>query len=198
MSDRETILAAIRGAYGEDRPAVPEISREYRAATPQGALTGLFVARVEEYGVATTFTTSDQLNAVLADLVAGRSVVVPPGAAWSIERAVVDNAHSPHQLDDVEMVVTGAAVAIAQTGTVVLDHGPGQGRRALTLVPDIHVCVINASQLVADVPQAVAILDPERPQTWISGPSATSDIELQRVAGVHGPRTLHIVLVEDA
>ena len=198
MSDRETILAAIRGAYGENRPAVAEISREYRAVMPQGSLTSLFVSRVEEYGVSTAFTTGDKLNALLAELVAGRSVIVPQGAPWSIERAVVDNAHSPHQLDAIAMVVTGAAVAIAQTGTVVLDHGPGQGRRALTLVPDIHVCVVNASQLVADVPQAVAILDPERPQTWISGPSATSDIELQRVAGVHGPRTLRIVLVEDA
>jgi L-lactate utilization protein LutC len=98
-------------------------------------------------------------------------------------------------LDHVDAVVTTAALGIAVTGTIVLNHGAGQGRRALSLVPDRHVCVVTADQVVADVPDAVRALDPTRPMTWVSGPSATSDIELDRVEGVHGPRTLHVVLV---
>ena len=130
---------------------------------------------------------------------AARQVVVPPGfpVEWEPEADLLrdDPRLTTGELDVVDGVITGCAVAIAETGTVVLDHGAGQGRRALTLVPDYHLVIVRAQQVVALVPDGIAALDPARPQTWISGPSATSDIELRRVEGVHGPRTLDVLLV---
>ncbi len=150
-------------------------------------------------------TTADRLADEVAAALArrgARRVVIPagldlPGPPPGVEFVPDDNLPA-HVLDGCDGVITTAAVAIAETGTIVLDGSAGQGRRAITLVPDYHLCIVPARQVVALVGEALAILSPERPLTWISGPSATSDIELERVEGVHGPRTLEVILVEPA
>ena len=195
MSARDEILARVRSALVSAPPA-PDVPREYeRQGQPTGASRlDTFAERVEDYRAVVVRCAGDEVERRIADAVAGRSVVVPAGLPWQVPGASVDDALTASELDDVQVVVTGAAVGIAVTGTVVLDHGPDQGRRAITLVPDAHVCVVREDQVVDTVPEAVAALDPLRPQTWISGPSATSDIELNRVEGVHGPRQLTVIL----
>jgi L-lactate dehydrogenase complex protein LldG len=140
------------------------------------------------------------VGALLERLAGGGRVVVPPDLPerWTAGADVLrdDGGVTTDELDTVAGVVTACAVAVAETGTIVLDAGTAQGRRALSLVPDLHVCVVRADQVVQTVPEAVRRLEPTRPLTWISGPSATSDIELDRVEGVHGPRTLEVVLVD--
>jgi L-lactate dehydrogenase complex protein LldG len=155
----------------------------------------LFCERVADYrAVVERCSEAEVADRVLAALPAGR-VVVPAGLSTVVPGAVLDDGLSAAGLDACVAVVTDATVGIAETGTIVLDHGAGQGRRAVSLVPDVHVCIVRADQVVADVPDAMPRLDPTRPLTWISGPSATSDIELSRVEGVHGPRTLHVLVV---
>lgn len=195
-SAREEILARVRRSLASADRSPVTVPRGYRdtAAADRRTL-DLFVERVEDYRAVVVRCTADEVEARVAEaLPAGSRVVVPNGLPWSVPGAVPDAGLTSPDLDELDAVVTGATVGIATTGTIVLSHGPGQGRRALTLVPDLHVCVVRADQVVADVPDAVALLDPARPTTWISGPSATSDIELQRVEGVHGPRTLHVIV----
>ncbi|HET6560382.1 MAG TPA: LUD domain-containing protein [Marmoricola sp.] len=193
MNARDEILGRVRAALA-DAPAPPAVPRDYRQSFERSVL-DLFVERVEDYRAVVSRCASDQVEERVVAILDGARTVVPPELPWQLPHTEPDTGQSALELDEFDAVVTAAAVGIAVTGTVVLDHGPGQGRRALSLVPDLHVCVVRADQVVAGVPEAVARLDAVRPQTWISGPSATSDIELNRVEGVHGPRTLHVVLV---
>lgn len=205
MSSRDLILARVRRALA----GVPdvEITRGYRGPAedrPSAERIRLFEERVRDYRAVVHVLEEAEVAGRVARLLEGRGahrVVVPAGfpSGWldaaGVEVLADDPPLSAAELDAVDGVLTTCAVAIAETGTIVLDTGPGQGRRALTLVPDYHLCVVRAAQIVAGVPDAVARLDPKRPLTWISGPSATSDIELNRVEGVHGPRSLEVLIV---
>ena len=195
MSSRDAILTDVRRALAHADRTTPTVPRGYREITTTTDPVDLFVERVEDYRATVVRCRKDEVEAALGRTIANHAVVVPPGLPWQVTGAVADVGQSAAELDRLDGVVTTATVGIATTGTIVLDHGPGQGRRALSLVPDLHVCVIRADQIVPGVPDAVTRLDPHRPQTWISGPSATSDIELSRVEGVHGPRRLHVILV---
>jgi L-lactate dehydrogenase complex protein LldG len=194
MNAREEILAGVRRALAAADVSPVHVPRGYRSTGPVDV--DLFAERVADYRAVVVRCREDEVAARIAEALPPRArVVVPEGVPWDVPGAVPDDGLTALDLDGLDAVVTTATVGIAATGTIVLSHGPGEGRRALTLVPDLHVCVVRADQVVTDVPDAVALLDPARPTTWISGPSATSDIELNRVEGVHGPRTLHVVLV---
>jgi L-lactate dehydrogenase complex protein LldG len=166
-------------------------------------LLDLLADRLTDYRAVVRRATSATLAATIAAALAergARQLVVPPGLDLPLPdwaEVTIDDALSAAALDSFDAVITRAAVAIAETGTIILDGSPGQGRRAISLVPDYHLCVVEAGQVVELVPEAVASLTgaATRPLTWISGPSATSDIELERVEGVHGPRTLEVILV---
>ncbi|HEX2856224.1 MAG TPA: lactate utilization protein C [Propionibacteriaceae bacterium] len=213
MSARDEILARVRDALSDVTPAEAdvEVPWEYGRPVDVGEVVETFVERVEDYRATVVRCTASELPRTIAVGLAetgADTAVVPVGLdpAWLAEatavRFVSEDA-GPLGNDDLnrlDAVVTAAAVGIAETGTIVLDHGPDQGRRALTLVPDRHVCVVRSDQVVSGVPEAVSRLRPSiearRPLTWISGPSATSDIELSRVEGVHGPRQLYVIVVD--
>ncbi len=201
MSARQEILARIATALA-DRPTIPPTPREYHHAgtTTAQDVVSLFESRVLDYKADVHRCQPSEVPATIAAALAERGatrIVVPDGlpSDWIADGIRDEPPLSAVELDELDGVLTTCAVGIGETGTIVLDHGPGQGRRALTLVPDYHVCVIRAEQVVHSVPDAVAALDPRRPMTWISGPSATSDIELLRVEGVHGPRHLYVIIV---
>jgi L-lactate dehydrogenase complex protein LldG len=175
------VLGRVRAALGP-QPLVPDVPRNYRHAGDGGV--DLFCERVADYVATVHRVAEHELDAALVRAVGGRPLATPE----------IDLAHLGECV-----AVTGCALAIAETGTIVLDGGEESGRRALTLVPDHHLCVVRAEQIVASVPEAIAALEPAaregRPITFVSGPSATSDIELERVEGVHGPRKLDVFVV---
>lgn len=199
-TSRDDVLARLRTALDGATPLPPHPRTYDRAELVGTGDADRFASAVEEYRARVHRADPDGVRATIESLVGGRAHVVPHDLPtdWLVPGHAVDLAGSPLgplELDALKVVLTGALLGIAATGTIVLDAGPGQGRRALTLVPDHHVCVLAEEQVVDTVPQAVARLDPGRPITFVSGPSATSDIELQRVEGVHGPRRLDVVLV---
>jgi L-lactate dehydrogenase complex protein LldG len=226
VSGREEILRRVRAALRDEQAGArdPEaaIARAQAAVPrPGGAarpvylrshagaqVTELFAERVADYRAVVSRVAAADVPAAIASAAAAlglTTIVVAPGfpPSWlpgpgAVTWLADDPALSVADLDRCDAALTTAALGIAVTGTIVLDAGAGQGRRALTLVPDVHLCVVRADQIEPDVPDALSCLDPRRPLTFISGPSATSDIELERVEGVHGPRTLHVIIAEGA
>ncbi|MFD0691006.1 LutC/YkgG family protein [Actinomadura fibrosa] len=213
MSSREEVLRRVRDAIGGARGTHPPAPRGYarrlteaEAATRADVL-ALFTERVAGHRAAVRHVSADELATAVAAALWGREakqIVVPADLpfGWLAEldgvRALADTpALDLEALAAADGTVTGCAAAVAQTGTVVLDGGRAQGRRALTLVPGYHLCIVHADQIVGTVPEAVARLDPSRPLTWISGPSTVHDIGATRVDGVHGPRHLEVLVVED-
>lgn len=205
VSRRETILASVRDAISG--AADPGVVRDYRCTLDEpdqpADLVALLVERVTDYRAEVRVVSSGELSRTIGAVLgehAVHSVVVPADIDASWLTTVTCEVVRDHpqltaaDLNTIDAVVTASSVSIALTGTIVLDAGPAQGRRAISLVPDLHVCVVPADTIVGTVPEATRRLDPYRPLTWVSGPSATSDIELSRVEGVHGPRTLVVVL----
>jgi L-lactate dehydrogenase complex protein LldG len=213
---KETILWRIRRATGDvpegERPEDVPVERGYRTEddAPRDQIVDRFAENVAEYEATVHRVEEADLPGRIWEILGKRGLkrlVVPPllPEAWIPEGVeVLQDAARPRltneELDGADGVLTGCALGISQTGTIVLDAGPAQGRRALTLLPDYHLCVVRKDQIVGLVPEAFARLeetvrDEGRAVTFISGPSATSDIELNRVEGVHGPRALEVLIV---
>jgi L-lactate dehydrogenase complex protein LldG len=207
VSGRDAILRRVREALGGTAPPA-EIPRGYRTAGARdpAARVRRFCDRVGEYQAEVRTATAEAVRTELANVCATlevRRLVIPDGLPADRRpdgvELVVDDGLGPAELDAIDGVVTGCTVAIAETGTIVLTAAPDEGRRAITLVPDLHICVVEEQRIVELLPEAIAVLEAagaiRRPLTFVSGPSATSDIELSRVEGVHGPRTLVVLVV---
>lgn len=209
MTTRDTVLGRIRAALADvpasESPDDVPVPRDYRRSHAEPDAVAQFAVRVADYRATVTRTTEADARATVAARLAARGLrtlvvpdgfpagLLPEGGGWTVLRD--EPPLSVAELDAAEGVLTTAALGIAVTGTIVLDAGPGQGRRALTLLPDYHLCVVREDQIAGDVPEALGRVGATAPLTWISGPSATSDIELDRVEGVHGPRTLDVIVV---
>ena len=209
MSEARTVvMQRIRDALGSAPPAPAEVARTYRHAGAPVDFDPVerFCDVVADYDATVHRVAEDALAGALAEACRARGaarLAVPVDVGWTVDGVELvrdDPPLGPRDLDALDGVLTGCASAIAETGTIVLDGAGVSGRRALTLVPDLHLCVVRAGQVVPAVPDAIAAVAPAvqdgRPVTFVSGPSATADIELNRVQGVHGPRTLDVFLVE--
>lgn len=217
MNAREEILRRVRNALTDVTEADPAtdvpVDWVYGRALPTADVVADLVEKITDYGATVVQVAPDAVAGALGEALAAlgsQRVVLPAGLPDGWAGAVQGSglfvtgdepALTHHELNDIDTVVTTCALAMADSGTIALDHGEGQGRRVLTLLPDRHICVVRADQVVSDVPEGIAKLAPaireHRPVTWLSGGSATSDIELERVEGVHGPRTLYVLLVGD-
>jgi L-lactate dehydrogenase complex protein LldG len=214
-SAKEEILRRIRRATrdvpAEERPEDVPVERGYRKEddAPREEIVERFAENVAEYEAKVHRVSEAGLPEAVTEACKRRGVrrlVIPPGLPKEWIPEDVETLHdaarprlTKEELDESDGVLTGCSLGIAQTGTIVLDAGPGQGRRALTLLPDYHLCVVREDQIVGLVPEAFAklrdtVVKEGRAVTFISGPSATSDIELNRVEGVHGPRTLEVLI----
>jgi len=208
VTAREEILARVRDALAAAPAGVAPTAepdgpglRAYRTCTEDGL--DIFLERLRHYGAHTRRVADRKLRRTVRATLADRGVrrvVAPEGIPepWlgKVERLTDTPALDARALDEADAVITTCALAIAATGTIVLDGSAGMGRRALSLVPDYHLCVVRSGQIVSSVPEAIARLDATRPLTFISGPSATVDIEMVRVSGVHGPRRLEVIVGE--
>jgi L-lactate dehydrogenase complex protein LldG len=201
------IRAAIDGASPQPEPGPPAYRRSGELGPEERV--ALFCERASEYRATVTRCEPAEVAVRVDEICAERRItrlLVSAPEDWDLRPAgvelVPDEDLSVSDLDSGAGVLTTCAVGIAETGTVALDGGPGQGRRALTLVPDVHLCIVPAERIVELVPEAVARLAPSaregRAVTFVSGPSATADIEFDRVEGVHGPRDLVLLVVGQA
>ena len=213
---KETILrrikTALRDVLQAEQPADVTVAREYihTDTAPHPAQVHQFAERVAEYKARVQIIVEPELAAAITAALNTHSIarlVIPADLpeAWVPQGVTLLRDHSQlttAELDNSDGVLTGCALGIAQTGTIVLDHSEGQGRRAISLVPDYHLCIVQAEQIVGVMPEAITKLEAAaragQPLTFISGPSATSDIELSRVEGVHGPRTLDVLIIQAA
>jgi L-lactate dehydrogenase complex protein LldG len=206
ISSRERVLERISKANSRAAGLPESIPRGYDSGSTQSAeeTVALFESRLQDYDARVFRVRRDEIAAKAAEILqAGnrKRIVLPQGlpVAWRTADFawIPDDELSIDALNAVDGVMTGATLGVAVSGSIVLQHGPAEGRRVLTLLPDYHLCVIEAAQVVETLPEAFARLDPARPVTFFSGPSATADIEMTRIKGVHGPRFLDVLLVED-
>jgi L-lactate dehydrogenase complex protein LldG len=212
---RSTILTSIRRALGTAQTPdaiaaeYASIQRTYRryGAMDQNALLDFFEDRLHEYDAGVYRASPDAIASTIAEILTKRgkhSLAIPSGipTSWLPQGFLFDEIvdEDAHRLDCSEGVMTGCTVAIAETGSIVLQSAPGQGARIASLVPDYHLCVVLSGQIVSQVPEAFDRLasSSSLPTTFISGPSATADIEMTRIKGVHGPRFLDVLIVEEA